>query len=317
MASSTNRQSGTFTREFGEPSDNPSPTVLDFYRHPAGMSQFGRYIPLVAGLPADVERLVPIVQGLAIHEYMAKAYGITIPESRKSESHLRPVTQLMERLLGAGEGPLTTPRPPARRLVGVCHHFMLVLVAMLRAKGIPARGRCGFGSYFNPGYFEDHWVTEYWNEQEGRWILVDPQFDEVWRRELKIEHDVMDVPRDRFLVAGDAWVLCKEGKADPSKFGIFKGDLRGLWFIAGNLIRDVASLNKVEMLPWDVWGGMPKPNQPVTDEASRFFDRLAGLTRSPDENFEELTSMYPSDDRLRVPRQVFNSMLQREEVVEV
>jgi hypothetical protein len=316
MASSTNRQSETITH-VREPSASPSPAALDFYRHPAGMSQFGRYIPLVAGLPANVEALARIVQGLAIHEYMARAYGITIPEGRKSESHLRPVRQMMERLLGAGEGPLTTPRPPARRLVGVCHHFMLFLVAMLRARGIPARGRCGFGSYFNPGYFEDHWVTEYWNEQEGRWILVDPQFDEVWRRELKIEHDVMDVPRDRFLIAGDAWVQCKEGNADPSKFGIFKGDLRGLWFIACNLVRDVASLNKVEMLPWDVWGSMPQPNQPVTDEASPFFDRLAGLTRSPDDNFEELTSMYQADDRLRVPGQVFNSMLQREEAVEV
>lgn len=32
--------------------------------------------------------------------------------------------------------------------------------------------------------------------------------------ELKIEHAVLDVPRDRFLIAGDAWVQCRAGKAD-------------------------------------------------------------------------------------------------------
>lgn len=277
------------------------------------MSQFGRYIPLIASLPSDVSSLVTVVQGIVIHEYMAKAYGFTVPESRTSESHLRPVHRMLERLLGAGEGPLTRARRPENRLVGVCHHFMLFLVAMLRARGIPARGRCGFGTYFNPGYFEDHWVTEYWNEQEDRWILVDPQFDEVWRRELKIDHDIMDVPRDRFLIAGDAWAKCRAGEADPSKFGIFKGDLRGLWFIAGNLVRDVAALNKVEMLPWDMWGAMPKPDETIPDDQLPFFDLLAGLTREPDENSAELTSQYESDPRLRVPAQVFNAVLKRAE----
>jgi transglutaminase-like putative cysteine protease len=52
---------------------------------------------------------------------------------------------------------ISTARPPQKRLVGVCHHPMLLLVAMLRAQGVPARARSGFGSYFNPGFFEDHW----------------------------------------------------------------------------------------------------------------------------------------------------------------
>ena len=36
-----------------------------------------------------------------------------------------------------------------------------------------------------------------------------------------------------------------------AKYGIF--DLRGLWFVAGNVMRDFAALNNMEMLPWDVW----------------------------------------------------------------
>ncbi|MGH7536797.1 MAG: hypothetical protein ACREMG_14625 [Gemmatimonadales bacterium] len=60
-------------------------------------------------------------------------------------------------------------------------------------------------------------------------MLVDPQFDDRWRANLRIDHDILDVPRDRFLVAGDAWAQYRSGQADPAKFGIFVGDLRGVF----------------------------------------------------------------------------------------
>ena len=37
----------------------------------------------------------------------------------------------------------------------------------------------------------------------------------------------------------------------------------GYWFIAGNLVRDLAALNKVELLPWDDWGAMVGPDEPI------------------------------------------------------
>jgi hypothetical protein len=32
--------------------------------------------------------------------------------------------------------------------------------------------------------------------------------------------------------------------------------MHGLWFSAGNLVRDIAALNNRETLPWDFWGAM-------------------------------------------------------------
>ena len=32
---------------------------------------------------------------------------------------------------------------------------------------------------------------------------------------------VLDVPHNRFAIAGDAWARCRAGEADPMKFGIF------------------------------------------------------------------------------------------------
>lgn len=290
--------------------------IREYYSQPEGMTAAGRHAALLESLPADVAALTEIVQGLAVHEYAASHYGMTVPEARKRESHLRSVEAILSEILALVSRPLTEARPPERRVVGVCHHFALLLVAMLRAHGIPARYRTGFGSYFNPPYFEDHVVCEYWSLEKGRWALADPQFDEKWRTGAKIDHDVLDVPRDRFLIAADAWSQCRAGKADPSKFGIFAGDLRGLWFIAGDLVRDVAGLNKVEVLPWDCWGAMPTPNEQLSGDQFAFFDRLAELTRDPDASFDELRRAYESDERLRVPKTVFNAVLQRAEEVQ-
>ena len=123
------------------------------------------------------------------------------------------------------------------------------------------------------------------------------------------------MPRDRFLIAGDAWAQCRAGEADPAKFGIFKGDMRGLWFIAGNLVRDVAALNKMEMLPWHQWGAMPAPDEPLQADRLALFDRLAALTRAPDASFAELCALYESDDRLRVSATVRNAVLNRAEAI--
>jgi hypothetical protein len=291
-------------------------STLDFYAQPAVMTAAGNHARLFDELPSDVATLTRIVQGLALHEHgAAPFYGVKIPEKRLSESHIRPVEQILDRLLAIDPRPLSVARSVDKRLVGTCRHFVLLLVAVLRAKGMPARGRCGFGAYFNPPKFEDHWVCEYWNAAEARWALADPQFDGVWRAQLKIDHDILDVPRDRFLIAGDAWAQCRAGQTDAAKFGIFKGELRGLWFIAGNLVRDVAALNRMEMLPWDGWGAMPRPDERLPDDRLEFFDRLAALTRAPDAAAAELRALYQGDDRLRVPAYVFNAVLQRQEAV--
>jgi hypothetical protein len=198
--------------------------------------------------------------------------------------------------------PLTSARAPDQRQVGVCRHFTLLHVAMLRRAGLRARARCGFGAYFDPGKFLDHWVTEYWNEDRKAWVLVDPQLDARQRELFKITFDPTDVPREKFLVAGDAWQRCRAGTADSGKFGIL--DMYGLWFIASNVIRDVAALNDKVMLPWDVWGAMTRQD----DEIDRaFIDRLAALTVEPDRHFGELRAIY-QDPRVAVPTTVFNAV---------
>jgi len=287
--------------------------ILDFYTRPAEMTSDCGHAPMFDELPRDVAALARVVQGLLLHEHWAPGYGVALSDERRSESHIRPTKRMLDHLLAHDGQPLSVGRPVDARLVGVCRHFTVLLVAMLRAKGVPARARCGFGAYFNPGHFEDHWVCEYWNAAEARWVLVDAQIDELQRAKLNPDFDLLDVPRDRFVIAGDAWAQCRAGEADPSTFGIFA--MRGLWFIAGNLMRDVAALNNMEMLPWDVWGTMIRPDEPLQTDQLALFGRLAAVTRAPDTTFAELRALYEGDERLRVPATVFNSVLNRPETI--
>jgi hypothetical protein len=179
---------------------------------------------------------------------------------------------------------------------------------MLRTHGVPARARCGFGAYFRRGYFEDHWVCEYWNDDESRWILADAQIDKAQRAVFPIDFpDVLDVPRDRFLTGGDAWARYRRGEADPDRFGLSMLPEFGAWWIAGNLMRDAAALRNVELLPWDVWGAMPTPADPIDDDLAALFDRLAEVTDDPDAHAPELADLVENDGRLRVPPMVRNA----------
>jgi hypothetical protein len=267
------------------------------------MSDPGRHAGLFDGLPRDPGALAKTVQGLLIHRHIAPVYGVRLDRDQEAQSHVRAIEKILDDIVTRDDRPLSVLRDASERQVGVCRHFTLLHVAMLRAHGMPARARCGFGAYFEKGKYLDHWVTEYWNEKEQCWVLFDAQIDDRQRELFNIGFDTGDVPRDHFVVAGDAWSLCRNGRADPSAFGIL--DMHGLWFIAGNLVRDVAALNNREMLPWDVWGAMRRQDSEL-DLA--FFDGLAIVSSEPDAHIDELDALY-CDERVSVPRTVFNAEL--------
>lgn len=85
----------------------------------------------------------------------------------------------------------------------------------------------------------------------------------------------------------------------PESFGIF--DMHGLWFVRGNLVRDVASLNKVELLPWNCWGIIEGQDETLSEEDFRFLDEVAALTCGDVPEWERVRALYEEDGRLRVP----------------
>jgi hypothetical protein len=292
-------------------------TTLDsIYLKPGPLTSAGKHQELLGTLPRELPALTRAIQGLQIHEYMLGNYGVSVPEPRKNESHLRRLDHMLGAIHARDPRPLDVAREPADRAIGVCRHFTVLLIAALRAHRIPARARVGFASFFNPPQYEDHWVGEYWNASEKRWILVDAQLDALQREAMKVDFDPLDVPRDRFVVAHDAWTRSRRGEIDDKRFGFSPVHLTGAWFILGDLIRDAAALNGVEMLPWDVWGGMTKPNVGLTPDELAFGDRLARLTAAPEEHAKELRSLYNSDARIKPGASVWNDRTQTNDEVD-
>jgi len=280
-----------------------SPTFLE----PGLLTAPGEHAALFDPLPAGAAGVAGVVQGLMIHEFWTWAYGVTLAEPDRDRVNLRRVAQVLDAIVAIDDRPLTIAREPANRVATNCRGFTAMAVAMLRSQGVPARARCGFGAYFNPGRFEDHWVAEYWDG--SRWKLVDAQIDDVQRAKLPIDFDLTDVPHDRFVIAGDAWRQVRAGEADPSRYGLSPVNEAGEWWIAGNLVRDAAALAGIETLPWDVWGAMPKPNEKFDPV---LFDDLEAATREP--AMDEVERLM-KDDRLGVPDQVFNVQHQRLEAL--
>ena len=263
---------------------------LAFYATPGRMTDLGPIAEHVVALPSDVPSLCRVVQGLVVHPFWAQAYGVDGVPAHDDELQIREASGILAKALEIDPRPLGEGREPTARVLGNCRDFTTITVALLRDKGVPARGRCGFGVYFQEGKYIDHWVVEWWDGD--RWVLTDAQLDAFQVKTLDADFDPLDVPRDRFIDAGRAWALYRAGEAGGEQFGVL--DMWGPWFIRGNVARDIASLNKVEMLPWDAWAIDLDNPPPDTDT-----DVLAAVGAAAD--FDELRALYESNDDVRVP----------------
>ena len=261
------------------------------YLTPAVMTDLGRHAESVARLPSTFAGIAEVLHGVCIHEFLGDMYGVTLSDADKQTVHLRRATDILDAIGARDARPLDVVREAEGRVATNCRGYTVLAVAMLRAHGVPARARCGFGAYFTPDFFEDHWVVEYF--EDGRWKRGDAQIDDVQHPKFGIGFDLADLPEGQFLTGGEAWLLTRRGEADPKKFGLSGMGESGDWWIAGNLVRDVAALNNVETLPWDCWAPMPTPDDAVDVD---LFDRMTA-------------GQVP----VTVPDQVFNAVRQQVE----
>lgn len=259
---------------------SPSERELAWYSKPGPLTDVAAHADRLRDLPTDLAALCEVVQGVLLHGHLGALYGLELSEERRHvELNLRSARERLSSMRKRGDGPLLEARPPAERQLGTCRDFTLLLCSLLRWQGRPARARCGFGAYFTPGLYEDHWVCEVWDEAQSRWRLVDAQIDDVQRRHFGPK-DALDVSREEFVVGGEAWAACRAGRLEASRFGLSSIPESGLWFVCGDFVRDVAALNKVELLPWDCWGVMIQPGQ----------GELCGLSN------DEVVARVPADD---------------------
>jgi hypothetical protein len=257
---------------------------------------------LLSGLPNDIASLARMVQGLLLHPFESELYQVDLTIIQRKEVNIRTVAEMLRRLHSMDNRPLSEARPPSERLVGNCRDHAVLFCALLRQVGIPARVRVGFAAYLSPTMNADHWVCEYWQPASsqaggGRWVMVDAQIDELQRKAHNITFDTLDVPDGQFFTAGMAWQLCTDGKAKSRNFG-HNLKVRGWPFMRGSLVQDLATLNKIEPLPWDLWWDLAvKSDDKLTPVDRRLLTRLARITHEVDQNFDDVLITYEADDQ--------------------
>lgn len=235
-----------------------------FYAQPAKATKLGKYSELVAALPEDPLLLAQIVRGLLVHDTEIDP-NASSSALRLKDRDIMTAEEILERILKLDDRSLDTERPIEMRMVGYCYTFTVLHTALLRAKGIPSRARCGFVNYFDEGKWIDHWVTEY--ASGNTWVLVDA-------------HTGRDnVTRDEFRDAGTAWSACRSGQAEPSDYGIDQFYLWGWDELRGSLVNDLGALNKAEYGHWE-WCeelNIEDKTQP-SDELDKSLDLIAEAT---------------------------------------
>ncbi|MGD9099507.1 MAG: transglutaminase domain-containing protein, partial [Anaerolineae bacterium] len=287
--------------------------ILDYYTSHSPITDPGPYAYLYDDLPDDLGGLVAAIHAVLLHKQDADHHSVPLTKISRREQHLRTMQQRLGNIVSLDPSPLTVVRELKARQIGWCREFAVFMVSMLRHKGIPARMRVGFIDYFveEPPYKADHWITEYWDEERAAWRLIDPNLEGLEREDLEAQVkapfraglDMMDLRRDdEFYAAGSAWKLARAGE--------LKADLcranrrwRGWPCIRGNLLHDFQALNKTELMIWDYWDELSrKPESEMTAQDKALLDRIAALSHHPDENLDEMQSLFEELPRTQVIR---------------
>jgi hypothetical protein len=280
---------------------------LVYYASQSRVTEPGTMSHCLTDLPDDLAALQRVARGLVIHYRAEKPSAHGIPEERLAEIDSRYAETMLARLAELDDRPLTEARPPKERLVGCCRDFTVLFLTMARGLGIPARARVGFATYFIPAFKVDHEVAEVWDAGDRRWRLVDAELDDDHIDPNDgAQVDPLDVPRDRFLVAGTAWQRCRAGDADPETFLVAPDldieDTRSWPYLRHNLVHDLAALNKLEMILWDSWGLIGQ--EQLAERELELLDRAARATVSADPDLSELRRLYDDEPVLKVPATV-------------
>ena len=278
---------------------------LDYYRTQSHWTDPGRWAHLLGDIPPEPTTLPRALARLLLHPFIAPLRGVDVPAAATDDRDVRSVEAMLDRVHARDPRPLSVERAPEQRLFCVCAGFARLAAAVLRLHGVPARCRAGFAAYFNPGFLEDHWVCEYWDG--AAWRLVDAQLDDATMRDLGEPFVPWDVPRDQFVDASTAWRRLRAGELDATRMGLSGLGLAGTWFVVGNVMLDVAALNKEEMLPWEKWslGRDCGPGQDPSPEWCEQLDEVAELLcGSPDASLAQ--RVYREREWLRVTPRILS-----------
>ena len=199
-------------------------------------------------------------------------------------------------ILRLDEAGFTQNRDVTKRITVSCRQASILFSAILKAKGIPCRSRAGYMDFGDTGdSYMEHWVNEYWNSKEQRWVLVDA--DGYYEYENRFGYSQFDLPRRKFVTASEVWLGLRKGTLDK-KIDMFVPDqLQGA---CEYLFMDFHSLMNNEIFysyqPLYLRNGLHSVSESKLCE----LDLLAELLNNPDENITQIEELWNKNEDLFV-----------------
>lgn len=268
----------------------------------------GRYKEFVLSLPDDIPSIGMLVCGQITHpsmyftepsSYLEDTYYgkfASYPKYRfKNEDELYiTAVSMIAGILRLDEAGFTKGRDVSKRITVSCRQASVLFSAILKAKGIPCRSRAGFMDFGDSGEsYMEHWVNEYWDFNESRWVLAD--VDGYYEYEQRFGYSQFDLPRRKFVTASEAWLGLRKNTLDK-KLDVFSDDpLEG---VCEYLFMDFHSLLNNEIFysyqPLYLRGGIRALNESELYE----LDHLAELLAEPDKNIGQIEHMRDVNEKL-------------------
>ncbi len=269
--------------------------LLEFYRQFSPFTDPGEYAYLYKNLPDSLPELCKLIRSQFIHPFAElPQYREQIPKERWNEMMNYPtVKSILKGLVTYNPAGLIYNRKPEDRLILGCPQNAILLASILKYRGIPARVRCGHATYLIPEFHGSHTLCEVWNENDKRWMLVDPSTDKV------------DFSEEEFDFSNEAWLQMQKGEIDPNLYGI-PGIYTGEGSIVGKISNDLAMVLGIEYTIYQyapILDYAMDKEKHLSVEQIETLNAICELMKTIDvENFTKLQKIYNNTPEIQVTK---------------
>ncbi len=283
--------------------------LLHHYTQYGMFTNPGLYESYLQSLPDDIEEIGKLIRWSLIHRTTLEwenggtntdlKFGDMkqVPWYRQAEDdNLVTTAAMLAELFRRDKRGFTMELKVENKLILTCRFAAILMASILKSKGIPARVRSGFAGYWEGAEVSsDHWITQYWNQSEKRWVTIDVEgsFHEVGFNQY-------DMPDGKFDYSADAWIGVRNGTMDGTHFWN-AGGYEGLTAISLELFYDYHCLmnNEIIYLHHPSFINIQKFGK-TGENWLKEIDALAVLMQKPDENFDTLQKMWEEKKDFRI-----------------
>lgn len=284
--------------------------LLDFYLKTSMYTDLGLYKDFAKDLPNDINELCLLQRRQIIHPFFLKENQELSSKMplyyRVFEDDLFPTgISMLSELLRRNKN-YNDKREEKDKIHVTCRGQSILLTSILKAKGIPARCRCGFGYYVSDidGSAGDHWIVEYYNKLLDKWILVDPDFHDY---DIDTNVDSNNITAKDFLLAPKAYLGIRNGSIKETEIYFASSPyVYGLKTAIRYLLYDFNCLMNNEIFFLYLPKFVIKADLDLNEEELKELDVIAELMLRPNDNFKKIKSIWDTNDKFKITGGGFN-----------